>query len=726
MLAHLLQPRVMAGVFGEPPAAPEGIVVGIEVGGPYTEGQTIVATIHRTGARTGSCSVGAQLTGVPDLWLVDPALQRVSLEPGQMSATASWRTRIAIGDQGDASVTATLVDAIGCTIDTQAASSIFSITDVSQPADPPTLSIARHADTPATIDEGETARFVVTSSYKGLETPATFDYVATTGTDADLVAAVTGNDVAIAGDADTVEIAAATSGRSGAQGNRTLTATISGAIGATILVPAASVTVRDVVPAPELPVPVRSIPATTATIRGILAGTSSYGALTAGDHIVLDDGTYTGSWIKISRSGTAANPIVLRAKNKLGAAWKIPLGIAGDYVRLWGLDLSNGVNVKPSTMSMTVQQDYACQFAVTGDYVEIWRCKLTWNRMRDSSRGANTKACHGGQVHYTCRGFKFMRNWVEFTGQPNLDDIPPGLNQTPMVKGPELANEIRPLVLQLLVGNSINNRDAEIGWNLFKGFPGDRWFDAVKYRGYGADVGYDNLVRGTVFGLGSQLNDRVLAKSQGIDIHHNVVVGNGDNMDFGGIRCDGQSLCTVRHNTNLSGDGIRLRVAQNWDIVANWVEGAARGFYGSYGPGHRWIGNRSAPEISARTGNCTVDQLTPWPANTDAAWVARGIHVSQKGNPKPANERNLFYGNRGPLWLGFWEYRSNAHDADASPTGCKVYGHMDLDGNLETTWGDTIVNKGYADDALIYRSVPASITVPTATKLRESDVGPNS
>ena len=53
------------------------------------------------------------------------------------------------------------------------------------------------------------------------------------------------------------------------------------------------------------------------------------------------------------------------------------------------------------TMSMTVQQDYACQFAVTGDYVEIWRCKLTWNRMRDSNRGANTKACHGGQVHYT-------------------------------------------------------------------------------------------------------------------------------------------------------------------------------------------------------------------------------------------------------------------------------------------------------------------------------------
>jgi hypothetical protein len=77
---------------------------------------------------------------------------------------------------------------------------------------------------------------------------------------------------------------------------------------------------------------------------------SAVAAARPGDHIVLADGTYGGSKLSVAVSGTAANPIVIRAANRVrldtdgsvrvsGARIQHEIAITGSNIWLYGLNL---------------------------------------------------------------------------------------------------------------------------------------------------------------------------------------------------------------------------------------------------------------------------------------------------------------------------------------------------------------------------------------------------
>lgn len=212
------------------------------------------------------------------------------------------------------------------------------------------------------------------------------------------------------------------------------------------------------------------------------------------------------------------------------------------------------------------------------------------------------------------------------------------------------------------------------------------------------------------------------AKTSGINVHHNLIADNGPDMDFGGIRSNGQHLCTLAYNTNASGDGMRLRLAKNWLIIGNYVKHPARGLYG-YGSGFRYIGNYSEPPLAARAGNCTNASIEPYPSSA-AGWAATD-YPEAKGGPRPACQANKFYGNKGILYIG-WDQYGDFHNVLVSDT--EIYGHMSLSGQVRSAFNSTdLVNKGYtAGDTVISPSIPAGVIVPNAVQLAEADVGPNS
>ena len=651
--------------------------------------------------------------------LADPALQRATLGTGTASAEIFWRTVVLAGDQGTIQVTARLVEPLDCVIDRNTGSVVFSFLDAGVPVAPPALSVSRAASTPPTIIEGDTARFLVTASYKGLAVPATFDWSASTGAAEDIAGTASGVAIPIGAVSDTAELVVPTVNRPGSQGVRILTVSLSNPVGATLGTAVASVVIGDTAPLSELPTPLRPIAAGPSTLRAVLTGTSAYGPLRPGDHVILDDGTYDGAAIAFGRSGSATDPIVIRARNKLGARFKVPMGIKADHVWFWGLDLTDGRNAYADVMGVSLRGTSGtepCQLAFEGADCRFLRGRIAWTKMKDTGRGVAPTKMQGIQVSSRCEGFRFLRNEVRFAGVPLLGEIP---------SSPSTSNAyfVRPLILHMRVGGPNNNRNAEIGWNLFKGFPGGDWWDDLNGAGWGRQVGYDKLVRGTCFGIGAEYNDNVNALTSGIDVHHNLIAENGADMDFGGIRCNGQGSCFLRYNTNASGDGMRLRVAQNWRIVGNYIKSEARGLYGAYGSGHHYIGNYSEPPIAARSGNCTNESLDPYPTST-AQWAATGYPGAQ-GSPRPACRANKFYGNKGPLFVGWDQFGdSNA----ALVAGTEVYGHMSLAGQVRSAFNSTdLVNKGNTvGDTVISSSIPSGITVPDAVQLAETDVGPNS
>lgn len=470
----------------------------------------------------------------------------------------------------------------------------------------------------------------------------------------------------------------------------------------------------------DLPTPRRMVPADPWSLRTVLSGASSYGPLQPGDHVVLADGVYAGPPIRFTTSGTESDPIVLRAATKLAASFKVPMGIRADHVWLWGLDLTDGQNAYAASMGILLRGKVTvepCQLAFDGTDCRFMRGRISWTKLKDKTRGTAPNRLQAIQVASTSSGFRFLRNEVQFRGVPLKSEIPSNLTGSG-------AYLVRPVVLHMRAGGDSNNRDAEVAWNLFKGWPGGDWWDGVKKsRGWGNRIGYDKLIRGTVFSIGADYNDSVNARTSGIDLHHNVIVGNGADMDFGGIRADGQNLCSLRFNTNLSGDGMRLRVAQNWLIVGNTIRSPARGLYGVYGRGHQYIGNYSEVPLAVRSGNCTNESINPFPA-TKKAWVATGYPDAQ-GWPRPTCAGNRFIGNRGPLFVG-WDQWGDSHAALVS--GTEIYGHMAASGEPRTAFdGVDLVDMGYTvGDTLISDTIPEGVTVPEAVELAESDVGPDS
>jgi hypothetical protein len=123
----------------------------------------------------------------------------------------------------------------------------------------------------------------------------------------------------------------------------------------------------------ELPTPLRTI-----NVSNVSQLTNALANAEPGDHIVLADGTYDpGGRLLLNRSGTAQNPIVVRAQNVLGA--KLPRGFevaAGtSRIWLWGLDFKDAVG---SILSGTNHVIRRCRFWPRPNYANNgWAIALT-------------------------------------------------------------------------------------------------------------------------------------------------------------------------------------------------------------------------------------------------------------------------------------------------------------------------------------------------------------
>ncbi|HFD14698.1 MAG TPA: hypothetical protein ENJ38_00140 [Rhodospirillales bacterium] len=113
-----------------------------------------------------------------------------------------------------------------------------------------------------------------------------------------------------------------------------------------------------------------------------------------GDHIVLADGAYGGSGFATAVSGTSANPVVIRAANKLAASLTAKLTAAHAWYILWGLDFDDAaLGVDPGADDLVVRR---CRARNYSSYQGIWcrvkapralfdRCELTLPNSRGIS-----------------------------------------------------------------------------------------------------------------------------------------------------------------------------------------------------------------------------------------------------------------------------------------------------------------------------------------------------
>jgi hypothetical protein len=129
----------------------------------------------------------------------------------------------------------------------------------------------------------------------------------------------------------------------------------------------------------ELPPALRTVNVATSTQLA-----NAVAAALPGDHIVLADGSYSGPG-DLTRAGTEANPIVVRAANLLGARITTnSLSPAADFITLYGLDLV-GVPCLPKNGAK---------------FPRIWRCRFRDRPASSFTRAIRLHACTDADIAY--------------------------------------------------------------------------------------------------------------------------------------------------------------------------------------------------------------------------------------------------------------------------------------------------------------------------------------
>jgi hypothetical protein len=242
-------------------------------------------------------------------------------------------------------------------------------------------------------------------------------------------------------------------------------------------------------------------------------------AASTGKNIVLNNGSY--SLGKITKSGTAAKPIILCAKNKLQVTITGSTTIQGSHVRLWGLSfgkntvevLGDDVWVQRSEFS-GFPAGKAIQVTVEGDGFHFWR-----SRIKDSKgRGLSFDVAAGGK-----NGEVYQSHFAHFSGNINATEA-----------------------LQLGQSSSSSKIDAniEVVESLFE--------DCMTTGGENETLSVkssSNVVRGSTF-----LNTRYLMNRHG---QHNLYVSNwiegGNGLNLNDLDNTALAIKTVD-----TGNGVRV------------------------------------------------------------------------------------------------------------------------------------------------------------------------
>jgi len=124
----------------------------------------------------------------------------------------------------------------------------------------------------------------------------------------------------------------------------------------------------------EYPAPLRTVNASNSSeLAAALA------AAQPGDHIVLADGVYSGNFA-LSTNGTAADPIVVRAANTLGASID-SLSLDAGYGWIYGCNVDylqvNGSDCKTRRCRFSGATSYAIYIYYTGHRLAVEYCEVT-------------------------------------------------------------------------------------------------------------------------------------------------------------------------------------------------------------------------------------------------------------------------------------------------------------------------------------------------------------
>jgi hypothetical protein len=154
----------------------------------------------------------------------------------------------------------------------------------------------------------------------------------------------------------------------------------------------------------EYPPPLRTV-----TVSSDSALRTAVAAARPGDHIVLQNGVYSGSALSIVANGTAAAPVVVKAANKLGSEVRFRIDLNGDHLILWGLRFTGDTG----------------KVVLSGHYDRVLRCEFTgWRpghavRFVGGSHG-EVRYCHihdpGPWTQQEIDGRNGMRINLRFTG----------------------------------------------------------------------------------------------------------------------------------------------------------------------------------------------------------------------------------------------------------------------------------------------------------------------
>lgn len=155
-----------------------------------------------------------------------------------------------------------------------------------------------------------------------------------------------------------------------------------------------------------IPDPLRVVD--VATMSELVA---AIGNVRPGDHITLADGTYAGSSLRIGVRGTAAQPIVIRAKNRLRAKLTARLELTGSHIIALGLDLDGrgarvgGEHNRVSRCRIVGELANACDF-VSGHHGRLDHCDVTVaapGKYGDQRYGCNwpSNGATGAHLHAT-------------------------------------------------------------------------------------------------------------------------------------------------------------------------------------------------------------------------------------------------------------------------------------------------------------------------------------
>jgi len=157
---------------------------------------------------------------------------------------------------------------------------------------------------------------------------------------------------------------------------------------------------------PPLGTPLRTINVSNASQLS-----SALSSAQPGDHIVLGNGTYSGSF-SVSRNGTSQNPIVIRSANPLGAQITSRMRIGASYNILQGIHFNGGGIDFEGAQNTRVTRSHFNNITARAIHARNSSAVLIDYNEFSSRKGLNSGVANAVTLRRTNRNFEIAYNYI--------------------------------------------------------------------------------------------------------------------------------------------------------------------------------------------------------------------------------------------------------------------------------------------------------------------------